>query len=342
MKSKKIKILDCTLRDGGYVNDNNFGNNTIKSIVKGLENARIDIIELGYIKNIKEYKDGKVDYPSFLTPGEKGFFNKDSGLEYTLMLLGEEYNIEHLEDHKQTGIDNIRMTFHRNSIVKAAEYAQIIIEKGYKLYLQPTATMRYTESELFELIDLCNNVIKPYGFAIVDTFGEMQQEDVIRLTRLFDQNLNEDIVLDFHSHNNLQLSFSNTMAFIVTCSENRSIVVDSSLLGIGRGAGNLCTEIIANELNEKYDGNYDLTKILEIGSNEIEKIKGNHPWGYSLEYYLSAIRKCHPSYTIYYLGLKTLNVSDINNILSMISEEKKANFNKDYAQELYLAYNNNL
>lgn len=341
MKHRNIKILDCTLRDGGYVNNNYFGTNNIKTIVRGLETARVDIIELGYIKNIKEYEDGKVDYPSFFTPIEKGFFNQDSGLEYTLMLLGEEYDINDLEDHKETGIDNIRMTFHRNSIGKAIKYAEIIKEKGYKLYLQPTVTMRYSDSELLELINLCNNTIKPYAFAIVDTFGEMKHDDVIKLTKLFDEKLNKDIVLDFHSHNNLQMAFSNTITFIENCSADRNIVVDSSILGIGRGAGNLCTEIIANELNEKYGKNYDLTKILEVGSNEIEKIKQANPWGYSLEYYLSAIHRCHPSYSIYYLGLKTLNVSDINNILSMISEEKKPIFNKDYAQELYFAFNNN-
>lgn len=337
---KKVKVLDCTLRDGGYVNNWHFGNNNIKVIIDKLNQSKIDIIECGFLRDDVAETGG--DYSIFRTFQEgiklySNFFLSDR--QYALMMLAEKYDISHLCDKNQSSINTIRLSFHKRDISKAIEMSKIIIEKGYKLFLQPTATMRYSDDEIKELIRLCNDEIQPDSLAIVDTFGEMNAKDIVHYTKLFDESLNKNITLSFHSHNNLQTAFSNAILFIDHVETDREIVVDSSVYGMGRGAGNLCTELILNYLNKNFKKNYDLFPILEIVDNILNDIKKNNYWGYSLEYYLSAINHCHPNYCIYFSNLKTLTTYDLQNILSLISEEKRMDFDKEYAVGLYQGYN---
>ena len=332
---KNIEILDCTLRDGGYVNSNNFGEKNIRKLIKHLHESGIDIIECGYLMdNIETYNKDKTEFKDTATV-EK-FLIPDT--TYTLMLLGEKYKIENLPLQKDTTIDTLRMSFHKKSISKAIDYAKKINEKGYKLFLQPTTIMSYTEEEIINMLEEFNK-LDVECVAIVDTFGQMTPEDTKKMTKLFDTNLRSDIKLGIHLHNNLQTAFANAITFLDTVSEDRNIAIDTSLLGMGRGAGNLPTELLANYLNSRYGKNYKLEPLLEASDNIISKIKEEHDWGYSLPYYLSAINGIHPSYIILFLERKTLNSVDINNLINMIPENKKVEFDREYAEELYRIYN---
>lgn len=332
---KNIEILDCTLRDGGYVNDNNFGEKNIKKLIEYLHTSGIDIIECGYLMDdIEDYNKDKTEFSS--TESVEKFLIPDT--TYTLMLLGEKYKIENLPKHEDTMIDTIRMSFHKKSIRKAIEYAKEINKKGYKLFLQPTTIMSYKEEEIINMLEEFNK-LDVECVAIVDTFGQMNPEDTKRMTELFDTHLRKNIKLGIHLHNNLQTAFANAITFLDTVNENRNVAIDTSLLGMGRGAGNLPTELLANYLNNNYGKNYDLVPLLEASDNIIAKIKEEHEWGYSLPYYLSAINGIHPSYIILFLERKTLNSVDINNLIRMIPEDKKVEFDRDYAEELYRIYN---
>lgn len=336
----QIKILDCTLRDGGYVNSNHFGYRNIGKIINALNESGIDFIESGYIKDTKEsYSEDITEWDSFSSfkKEQKTALKKDKN--YTLMLLGEEYKIENLPKAKGKN-DIIRMSFHKKSVNKALKYSKEIIKSGYKLFLQPTVTINYTESELKGMLEEINK-LKPYCVAIVDTFGEMREKDIISLSKVFDKYLDKKIAIGFHAHNNLQLAFSNAIAFIKQLNETRDIVIDTSIYGMGRGAGNLPTELVANYLNENYNTHYQIEPLLKIVDNVIAKIKSKNNWGYSLEYYLSAINSVHPSYIINFMRRKTLNTVDINELIKLISFDKKTEYNAEYANELYNTYNDN-
>ncbi len=328
-----IKLLDCTLRDGGYVNDWNFGKSNIKNITSALEKANIDIIESGILINSSyNLNYDIVKYHSFSE------IKMDSKKYYALMLILESYNIDELPDCSFPNAI-IRLSFHKKDLKKAIEYAKIIKKKGYKLFLQPTATLFYSENELIELINISNNEIIPDSIAIVDTFGQMMKQDVLKLSKIFDKYVNETTYISFHSHNNLQNSFSNACEFLdYMHKKSRNIIVDSSLLGMGRGAGNLCTELISNYLNLKYESSYKIDPIIEVIDNVIYPMKKEHEWGYCLAYYLSAIYGCHPNYSIRLLKHYSLNSSDIKNILSMILDEKKLEFDCVYLDKLYHMY----
>lgn len=338
---KNIKILDCTLRDGGYVNNWFFGKDNIKKIISKLNEANIDIIECGFLRD--DEVETSSDYSNFksitdLIDLDKKLFEKDKN--YALMVLAEKFDINNLVTRNQNYVNTIRLSFHKKDVRKAIEMSKIILKKGYDLFLQPTATMRYSDDELKELIDICNNEIKPKAIAIVDTFGEMVGDDIIHYTKLFDKYLSKDISLAFHSHNNLQTAYFNAILFIDNVKQNRDIVVDASVYGMGRGAGNLCDELIVDYLNHKFNKNYNLFPILEIVDNILSDIKKKNYWGYSLEYYLSAINHCHPNYCIYFSNKKTLTTYDLAKIIGSISDEKRMEFDKEYALGIYESYNN--
>lgn len=329
-----IMILDCTLRDGGYVNNNNFGEKNIEKLIKYLKQAKIDIIECGYLMdNIQKNKD-KTEFLSFEQMKQYELQDND----YTLMLLGEKYNIDNLPKNETNQNNVIRMSFHKKSIDKISDYAERIIAKGYRLFLQPTVIMAYTDKEILEMIENINK-LNIECISIVDTFGQMIPEDTKSKTKLFDKYLRKDIKLGIHLHNNMQTAFANAITFLDMVSEKRDVIIDTSLLGMGRGAGNLPTELLANYLNNKYGKNYNIEALLEASDSIISKIKEEHEWGYSLPYYLSAINGIHPSYIIQFLERKTLNSVDINNLIKMIPEDKKTEFDKEYAEELYRIYN---
>ena len=301
---REIKVLDCTLRDGGYVNEWRFGKDNIKTVIEKLNESNIDIIECGFLRDdINNLTDDISIYNSFndVIKLDSNLFKKDK--TYALMMLAEKYDINNLVSRDQNVIDTIRLAFHKCDTKKAIKAAEIIKSKGYKLFLQPTATMRYHDEEILELIKICNQ-IQPEAVAIVDTFGEMIADDIIHYSRLFDLNLDEKITLAFHSHNNIQTAYSNAMLFIQNTSNVRNIVIDASIYGMGRGAGNLCSELIIDYLNKNFQSNYSLYPILEVADNILADIRKKYFWGYSIEYYLSAIYHCHPNYCIYFNSKK--------------------------------------
>ena len=141
----------------------------------------------------------------------------------------------------------------------------------------------------------------------------MRKKDILRIFYLIDNNLFKDIKIGFHSHNNLQLSFSNAQE-LITLNSKREIIIDTSIFGMGRGAGNLCTELMLQYINENIENKYYMLPILETIDEFIMPIFKTHSWGYSVPYYIAAINDCHPSYATYLTNMQTLFVKDINNI----------------------------
>ena len=155
----------------------------------------------------------------------------------------------------------------------------------------------------------------------------MKESDILSTYYILDKNLDKNIAICFHSHNNLKLSFANTQAILKASSE-RDLIIDSTIFGIGRAAGNLCTEVIAQYLNDNYQTNYNLIPILKILNEQINPIFDKTPWGYSVPYYLAAINSCHPSYAKF-LDENKICVEKINEILKLIPEEKKYKYDEN-------------
>lgn len=328
------QILDCTLRDGGYINDFRFGKRGIANIIDQLTTAGIDIIETGFLED-GEYDEETSVYNTVEQIAQVLPADHKRSMFVAMACYGE-YDLRQLSPYDGTSVDGIRVTFHYNEIEEALEYCREIQRKGYKVFVQPVGTTSYTDEQLLALIHKVNEM-RPYAFYLVDTLGLMHKDEVLRFYYLINHNLAKDIHMGFHSHNNLQLSFSNCQA-LASVNGDRIISLDSSVNGMGRGAGNLNTELIANYLNEHCGANYEIEPLLEVVDEHILKIKEEHEWGYSVPYYLAAINGCHPNYASYLSGKNTLNVKSISTILHMIEPEKRSLFDKKVVEEKYIEF----
>lgn len=332
---KEIKMLDCTLRDGGYVNNWQFGKKTIKSVLKGLDESGVDIMECGFISQKKSHCEDNTIFSTFFEPLNLLDGTKNATL--VAMINYGEYNQEDVPFFEEgKTVDGVRIAFHKKDMVKAIEYSKIFKEKGYKLFIQPMVTQNYSDSELITLINLVNEV-SPYAMYIVDSFGVMESNDVLRLFYIIDNNLSKSISIGFHSHNNLQLSFSNTQS-LLSVRSNHHLIIDSSILGMGRGAGNLCTELLAQHLNTHHGSNYNMICILDVLDRYIAPLQKKYSWGYSIPYYIAAVNHCHPNYATYLYGKQTLGIMDINCIISKMDDCKKQFYDESYIESCYEDY----
>lgn len=332
-----IAVLDCTLRDGGYINDWSFSKLAINKIIDKLVESNIDIVECGYLSQSKGKKGDSSLYPTIddITPILNNIRNNDT--KFACMINFGEYRIQDIPDQGHSKLHLIRLAFHKKDLHDAISYASLLICKGYEVYLQPMVTMAYSDADIMELVE-ASNKIHPQAVYIVDSFGTLTNADIKHYTTLLHNNLEHDIALGFHSHNNLQLALSNSVYFIDLVKNWRSLIVDSSVFGIGRGAGNLCTELITRHLMGKKMGNYNVQPLLEIMDEYLLPLYVRHPWGYSAAYYLSAICKCHPNYATYLLSKQTLQVRSIENILSLIPASERLQYNLKLIDDLYLNY----
>lgn len=336
---KNIKLLDCTLRDGGFVNDWNFGHSSMLSIYRRLDNAGVDYIEVGFIDDSRQ-----MSFAHSANPTTKAYdeiynkMNSKNAMPIAMIDFGH-CRIENISDARDSFIDGIRVIFKKKDIDSALAYCKQIKNKGYKIFVQPVSITSYSDREMLDLIDKVNE-LNPFAMSIVDTYGLMHKTKLIKYFYLMDNNLNADISIGYHSHNNFQLAYSNAVELANT-KTNRNIVIDSSVYGMGKSAGNANTELIAMYFNENFETNYDIRELLEIIDCEILKLQNKYSWGYSLPYYISALNDCHPNYVQFLRDKNTLSVKSIDEILDKIDTDKKLSFDKNYIEKLYYEYQTN-
>ena len=313
----KIEILDCTLRDGGYCNNWQFGEKNIRSIVNNLLEANIDIIECGFITQKCEEDKDRTQFVSFEDVAKVIPSNRENKLLVAMINYGE-YPIENIPECDGNSVDGIRVAFHKRDRNSALEYCKQIKSKGYKVFVQGMVTLSYSDEEFVDFIKQVNE-FEPFAFYIVDSFGMMKRKDLIRLFYIVEHNLSDNVIIGFHSHNNMQLAYSNAVA-LTQVQTNREIIVDSSVYGMGRGAGNLNTELFTEFLNDNFDGRYVLQPLLNIIDDILDDFYRKNYWGYSLPNYLSAKNNAHPNYAGYLNDKKTLTVEDMENIFQLMRE----------------------
>lgn len=332
-----VCILDCTLRDGGYINNWQFGRDRILRIVRGLIDSKVDIIECGFIRGQKSDKNST----SFASVKQLSEIiePKNPNAMYAAMIEQHNYYDGMIEKYKNNYPDIIRLTFRKNEWIDAKNTAVQLINQGYKVCIQPVGTTNYTNEELTNLIKDVNE-INPFAFYIVDTLGVMYQHELIEKFKLVDAFLNSNIRIGFHSHNNLQMSFANAQQLIESSNE-RQIIIDSSCFGMGRGVGNLNTELIITYLNNVKHTQYHVLPILNIIDKELMSIFTKQKWGYDLPYFLSGNYKCHPNYASYLLRKETLNIESIDKILALLPYDRRGEFDQKLIENLYISYQEN-
>ncbi len=336
---KNIKMLDCTLRDGGTVNNFNFGQYYMDVILHGIEESGIEIIETGYIDSENGSDKERTQFSNEQVITKYFIHEKKPGVAYVAMIDYGKFDPKNLMSRSESAIDGIRLAFHKKNRKDILKWGKEILDKGYLLFFQPMTCLRYSDMEMLDLINDVNVFLPEItAFYIVDSFGEMRLNEMNRLANLVDHNLNPNIAMGLHSHNNLQLSYSNAVT-LLNFPTNRDLIFDSSIMGMGKGAGNMTTELFAEHLNTYFGKSYKLQSLFEVIDKALNQIRENYFWGYAVEYYLSAANHCTPSYASHFYKKHMLSVEQLADLLGKISDEKKLSFDREYADALYYQYN---
>jgi 4-hydroxy 2-oxovalerate aldolase len=308
-------------------------------IKAGLEESGVEIIELGYIDGNKGAPAGRTQFISDAAIVNSFLKHKKEGVKYVAMIDYGKFDIDQLLPRDESTLDGIRVAFHKKDRFQAIEWGKKIIAKGYMMFVQPMLTLRYSDQELLEFVDRVNQELpQAEAFYIVDSFGEMRQNDLTRLSYLVDHNLSPQICMGFHSHNNLQLSYSNAIS-LLSHETDRNLIVDSSIMGMGKGAGNLNTELFTDHLNLYHKKNYAIKPLLCVIDEVLNQVAVDFHWGYSVDHYLSALHSCTPSYAEYFFNKHMLTIDRLDTLLGKIEEHKKISFDAAYAEQLYLDFN---
>lgn len=337
MVKNDLLLLDCTLRDGGYVNEWKWGFHGARAIIQALVKAKVDVVEVGFLRNVDGYNPdicvcNHIEELNRLLPENSGH------TIFSGMVMRSNYDINKLSPYSGSGIEMIRVTAHDYDIEEGIDFAKSVKEKGYKLSINPINIMGYSDERILWIIDQVNK-ISPYQFSIVDTFGSMKRRDLDRIVSLVDNNLDRNIRVALHLHENMSLSCYLAQNF-VDKHLNRPVAIDGSLMGMGRIPGNLPIELISDYLNEYAEKAYDIDYLMDAIQDYVAPVKGNSKWGYTPAYFLSARFNLHRNYAEHYLKKGDLTNKDINHILARIDESKKSAFDAAYADSLYVEYQN--
>lgn len=335
---KQVKLLDCTLRDGGYVNDWNFGHDNMVNIFERLISSGVDILEVGFLDDRRPFDRNRTIMPDTAS-ADRLFGSLD---KKNTMLVGMiDYGtcaIENLAPCSESCLDGIRVIFKKHIMKEALAFCTQVKALGYQIFVQAVSITSYSDRELLDLIDLVN-ALNPYALSMVDTYGLLHQSSLLHYFEILDHNLSPEIAIGYHSHNNFQMAYANSMEML-SKPVNRTVLVDASLYGMGKSAGNLPVELISMHMNLHYGKSYDTSQMLEAIDINIIPFFEKSPWGYSLFFYIAASNNCHPNYVKFLMDKHTLSLKSLNVILGQIEPEKKLMYDKDYIENLYLNYQN--
>ncbi|MBO5569562.1 MAG: hypothetical protein J6A79_11600 [Clostridia bacterium] len=331
----KPMLLDCTLRDGAYIVDSMFGESAIRGIIGKLEESGTEIIECGWLKNGEHRQDSTFYHqPSDL---EQYLSEKKKNVTYTAMIDWDRYDLKNLPQCDGKSIDAIRVVFPHGRHKEGLEIGREIAKKGYQVFLQAANTMAYSDEELAELAESVNHS-SAISLSIVDTFGAMYEEDLERIASILHRYLKSHIALGFHSHNNQQLSFALSQHFIrMFAGTNRQTIVDASLCGMGRGAGNTTTELAASYLNRKCSCHYDLDAIMDAIDIYMGYFQKRFEWGYSTPYFIAGLYGSHVNNIAYLLNNHRTKARDMRLVIESLDPKDRKKYDYDLLEEKYLS-----
>lgn len=335
-KEKQVYLLDCTLRDGGYLIDWKFGKENIVNIFERVVNAGVDIIEVGFLDQRREFDPDRTIIPDTESAAKIfGRLNRKDTMVVGMIDYGT-CGIDNLQPCAGSCLDGIRVIFKKEYMHPAMEFCGQVKALGYQVFSQAVSITSYSDEELGELVGLVNECM-PFALSMVDTYGLCDASMLRHIVSVLDRSLSPDITLGYHAHNNFQLGYANAIS-VLESGIPRDILVDGTLYGMGKSAGNAPIELLAMYMNRAYEKEYSVTQLQEAIQSSILDFYHKRPWGYTMFYYIAALNLCHPDYVSYLVNRRTLSITAINRILQMIPAEKKLQKDMALIESLYLEY----
>ncbi|MEM6321514.1 MAG: aldolase catalytic domain-containing protein [Bacteroidota bacterium] len=323
----KFKILDCTIRDGGYINDWAFDINFAKALYQAVSEAGVSYIELGFL-------NPKYEGDNLWLNCTKSTINKVIGsnkkAKVALLINYGSIAYDEILPPAVTGADMLRVVTPLSKSKEAIAFANKVTTLGYEVTINFMAVSNYENKDILELSNLINQYKDLTYYYLADSFGSL----IPSRTRAVIQALkfSTDAKIGFHPHNNLQLAFANVLEAI----DQGCDIVDGSILGMGRGGGNLYLETALAYFEKLNPDQFQLEPVLRFADIYMEPLKKNFQWGYSLPQLLSGVLSCHPNYPTNLLKQKTYPADDVYNILALMEAGAKNRYNKDKLEELVI------
>jgi 4-hydroxy 2-oxovalerate aldolase len=286
----EIKVVDCTIRDGGLMNNHQFSDEVVKAVYNACVEAGIDYMEIGYKGDKKQFSQEEFGTWKFC-PEEaiKSIVEKKNGpTKISVMADAErtDYHNDILPKDKSI-IDMIRIATYIHQIPTALDMIKNAHDKGYETCINLMAVSTVKEEELNEALKLLAKS-EAKAIYLVDSFGALYSEQVHYLMRKYlhyaEANGKQ---VGMHAHNNQQLAFANTIEAIIMGAN----MVDGSLAGLGRGAGNCSTEALLGFL---HNPKYHLRPLLHCIQKHIEPMRSDLKWGPDIPYLITGIMNQHP------------------------------------------------
>ncbi|MFH1622624.1 MAG: aldolase catalytic domain-containing protein [Candidatus Omnitrophota bacterium] len=288
MFREKIKVFDCTVRDGGLINNHDFEDRFVKEAYKALSAAGVDYMEMGYKNSKRLFSPKEFGKWKFCDDDaiSKIIDGIESNTKISIMVDVDRVDVEDVKPCKESPVDMIRVASYVKDIDKAIFLVNHFADKGYETTVNIMAISRALDNEIDEALHQLEEESKAQVVYIVDSFGALYQESTEFLVKKFKSILKTKEV-GMHAHNHQQLAFCNTIEAII----HDANYMDGTIYGIGRAAGNCPLELLIGFLKNP---KFDIRPILDVISNEFIPLRNKIEWGYIIPYAISGMFNEHP------------------------------------------------
>lgn len=293
MYREQIKVFDCTVRDGGLINDHYFTDDFVRAVYQALSKSGVDYMEFGY-RSSRELFPPK-DYGAWKYCDDEKIRQVIDGIESDLKIsvMVDSYRVKEQQfaPADESPVDMFRAATYAKYIDSAIELINKCHDLGYETTCNIMAISKEIEPDLIEALDQLAKSPVDVVY-VVDSFGALYSEQIEYMVKLYQEHL-PGKTLGVHCHNNQQLAFANTIEGII----HGANYVDGSLYGIGRGPGNCCLELLVGFLKNP---KFNLTPILKVIQDHMIPMRKEIEWGYLIPYFVTGILNEHPRSAIAY------------------------------------------
>lgn len=312
----RIKVLDCTIRDGGLMNDHGFDDDVVRAVYQACVDAGIDYMELGYKASKKIYSPGEFGPWKFCSEDDIRRIVGDDERDLKLSVMADAERTDYHEDilpKDQSVLDMVRIATYIHQIPTAIDMIKDASDKGYETTCNLMAVSTVQEGQLRGALDALT--ASPVNtIYVVDSFGALYSEQIRGFTQMYLEYAEPaGKEVGIHTHNNQQLAYANTIEALIE-GANR---LDASLAGLGRGAGNCPMELLVGFL---HNPKFRLRPLLQCIRDYIEPMREKLQWGFGIPYMITGQLNQHPRQAMQFM--ENTDAKDIVSFFDSIQEEE--------------------
>jgi 4-hydroxy 2-oxovalerate aldolase len=312
MYRPQIKLIDCTVRDGGLMNKWQFDDSFVRKVYRALTDAGVDYMEIGYLSSESAFNRDDYGPWRFCAEEDLQRIIGDSEKKIKLSAMADIGRIDYddIPLKSDSSLDMVRVACYVHQVDKAIALAHHCMDKGYETTINLMAVSTVGLRDLNEALEDLDKSRVPVIY-LVDSFGAFYSEDIDTLAAKYFERMPEKTI-GIHCHNNQQLAFANTISAII----NGINFLDGTLYGIGRGAGNCPLELLLSFLKNP---KFKVRPIIECIEEEIFPWAEKIDWGYSVPYMVSGVLNQHPRAAMAHM--ESENKAQITNFFDTMTVE---------------------